>query len=93
MHRICGGVGFTKEYPVEKFYRDSKIGAIYEGTSNMQLSTIANSYADSTPAGLQAFFPQLAYASRPLQKAALDLSVVGLRAMTMDGYAVGHLHC
>ena len=38
---FCGGVGFTKEYPVEKFYRDSKIGAIYEGTSNMQLSTIA----------------------------------------------------
>ena len=38
---FCGGVGFTKEYPVEKFYRDAKIGSIYEGTSNMQLSTIA----------------------------------------------------
>jgi butyryl-CoA dehydrogenase/short/branched chain acyl-CoA dehydrogenase len=36
-----GGVGFTKEYPVEKFYRDAKIGKIYEGTSNMQLQTIA----------------------------------------------------
>lgn len=36
-----GGVGFTKEYPVEKLYRDAKIGKIYEGTSNMQLSTIA----------------------------------------------------
>ncbi len=36
-----GGVGFTKEYPVEKFYRDAKIGKIYEGTSNMQLGTIA----------------------------------------------------
>jgi len=36
-----GGVGFTKQYPVEKFFRDSKIGAIYEGTSNIQLSTIA----------------------------------------------------
>jgi len=36
-----GGVGFTKEYPAEKFYRDSKIGAIYEGTSNIQLETIA----------------------------------------------------
>ena len=36
-----GGVGFTKEYPAEKFYRDAKIGAIYEGTSNMQLQTIA----------------------------------------------------
>jgi short-chain 2-methylacyl-CoA dehydrogenase len=35
-----GGVGFTKEYGVEKFYRDAKIGAIYEGTSNIQLSTI-----------------------------------------------------
>eukprot|EP00475_Leptophrys_vorax_P021823 TRINITY_DN29655_c0_g1_i3.p1 TRINITY_DN29655_c0_g1~~TRINITY_DN29655_c0_g1_i3.p1 ORF type:complete len:414 (-),score=122.22 TRINITY_DN29655_c0_g1_i3:24-1094(-) len=37
-----GGVGFTKDYPVEKFYRDSKVGTIYEGTSNMQLQTIAN---------------------------------------------------
>ncbi|KAI6195549.1 Acdh-3 [Aphelenchoides fujianensis] len=36
-----GGVGFTKEYPVEKFYRDCKIGNIYEGTSNIQLNTIA----------------------------------------------------
>lgn len=36
-----GGVGFTREYPVEKFYRDCKIGAIYEGTSNIQLQTIA----------------------------------------------------
>ncbi|RCN37233.1 acyl-CoA dehydrogenase protein [Ancylostoma caninum] len=36
-----GGVGFTKEYPIEKFYRDSKIGTIYEGTSNIQLNTIA----------------------------------------------------
>ena len=46
--RICslavdlfGGNGFTREYPVEKFFRDSKIGQIYEGTSNMQLQTIA----------------------------------------------------
>jgi len=38
---FLGGVGFTKEYPVEKFYRDAKIGKIYEGTSNMQLQTIA----------------------------------------------------
>ncbi|KAG0229960.1 hypothetical protein BGX31_006017 [Mortierella sp. GBA43] len=36
-----GGIGFTREYPVEKFFRDSKIGAIYEGTSNIQLQTIA----------------------------------------------------
>jgi len=36
-----GGVGFTKDYPVEKFYRDVKIGCIYEGTSNIQLNTIA----------------------------------------------------
>lgn len=36
-----GGVGFTKDFPQEKFYRDVKIGSIYEGTSNMQLSTIA----------------------------------------------------
>jgi alkylation response protein AidB-like acyl-CoA dehydrogenase len=38
---LHGGYGFTKEYPVEKFYRDSKIGTIYEGTTNMQLQTIA----------------------------------------------------
>ena len=38
---VLGGVGFTKDYPVEKFYRDAKIGRIYEGTSNMQLLTIA----------------------------------------------------
>ena len=38
---LFGGYGFTREYPVEKLYRDSKIGAIYEGTSNMQLQTIA----------------------------------------------------
>ena len=38
---LFGGYGYTKEYPVEKFWRDSKIGKIYEGTSNMQLSTIA----------------------------------------------------
>ena len=36
-----GGIGFTKDFPVEKFYRDCKIGAIYEGTSNIQLNTIA----------------------------------------------------
>ena len=36
-----GGVGFTKEFLAEKFYRDAKIGTIYEGTSNMQLQTIA----------------------------------------------------
>ncbi|CAC5409525.1 ACADSB [Mytilus coruscus] len=36
-----GGVGFTKDYPIEKYYRDCKIGTIYEGTSNIQLNTIA----------------------------------------------------
>ena len=36
-----GGVGFTTEYPAEKFFRDAKIGSIYEGTTNMQLQTIA----------------------------------------------------
>ncbi len=41
MVEIHGGNGFTTEYPAEKFFRDSKIGQIYEGTSNMQLSTIA----------------------------------------------------
>ncbi|MCB9083782.1 MAG: acyl-CoA dehydrogenase [Bdellovibrionaceae bacterium] len=38
---LFGGNGFTKEYPVEKFWRDAKIGQIYEGTSNMQLQTVA----------------------------------------------------
>ena len=38
---LFGGYGYTREYPVEKFYRDAKIGTIYEGTSNMQLNTIA----------------------------------------------------
>ena len=38
---IYGGYGFVKDYPVEKYFRDSKIGKIYEGTSNMQLSIIA----------------------------------------------------
>jgi alkylation response protein AidB-like acyl-CoA dehydrogenase len=37
---IYGGYGFIKEFPAEKFYRDAKIGKLYEGTSNMQLLTI-----------------------------------------------------
>jgi len=37
---VYGGYGFVKDYPIEKFYRDAKIGSIYEGTSNMQLATI-----------------------------------------------------
>ena len=36
-----GGYGYVKDYPVEKLFRDAKIGQIYEGTSNMQLQTIA----------------------------------------------------
>ncbi len=36
-----GGLGFTKDCPAEKFYRDAKIGSIYEGTTNLQLQTIA----------------------------------------------------
>ena len=38
---LFGGYGYSREYPAEKFYRDAKIGVIYEGTSNMQLQTIA----------------------------------------------------
>jgi butyryl-CoA dehydrogenase/short/branched chain acyl-CoA dehydrogenase len=38
---VYGGYGFTRDYPVEKYWRDAKIGKIYEGTSNMQLQTIA----------------------------------------------------
>jgi len=45
---ILGGVGFTKDYPVEKLYRDAKIGRIYEGTSNMQRVTIAKALLDDT---------------------------------------------
>jgi alkylation response protein AidB-like acyl-CoA dehydrogenase len=38
---LFGGYGYVKDYPVEKLYRDAKIGQIYEGTSNLQLQTIA----------------------------------------------------
>ena len=48
--QLFGGVGYTKDYPVEKLYRDAKIGQIYEGTSNMQLQTIAKQMLTS---GLQ----------------------------------------
>jgi alkylation response protein AidB-like acyl-CoA dehydrogenase len=41
---VFGGYGFIKEFPAEKFYRDAKIGKIYEGTSNMQLQTIAKAF-------------------------------------------------
>ncbi|MGA7157254.1 MAG: acyl-CoA dehydrogenase [Acidobacteriaceae bacterium] len=44
---IHGGYGFVKDYPVEKLYRDAKIGTIYEGTSNMQLATIAKQVLQS----------------------------------------------
>ncbi len=44
---ILGGVGFTRDYPVEKLYRDAKIGRIYEGTSNIQRVTIAKALLDS----------------------------------------------
>ena len=44
---VLGGVGFTKDYPVEKLYRDAKIGRIYEGTSNMQRVTIAKALLDA----------------------------------------------
>ena len=46
---VLGGVGFTKDYPVEKLYRDAKIGRIYEGTSNMQRLTIYKELAKQTP--------------------------------------------
>jgi alkylation response protein AidB-like acyl-CoA dehydrogenase len=38
---LFGGYGYSREYPAEKYFRDAKIGVIYEGTSNMQLQTIA----------------------------------------------------
>jgi butyryl-CoA dehydrogenase/short/branched chain acyl-CoA dehydrogenase len=38
---VFGGSGFVRDFPAEKYYRDAKIGKIYEGTSNMQLATIA----------------------------------------------------
>ena len=43
---LFGGYGFVKDYPIEKLYRDAKIGRIYEGTSNMQLATIAKQVLD-----------------------------------------------
>lgn len=45
---LFGGYGYTREYPVEKYYRDAKIGKIYEGTSNMQLQTIAKQILGSS---------------------------------------------
>ncbi|EDO36861.1 predicted protein [Nematostella vectensis] len=44
-----GGVGFTKSYPIEKYYRDCKIGTIYEGTTNIQLNTIARELTEYLP--------------------------------------------
>jgi len=44
---IYGGYGFTKDYPVEKYWRDSKVGKIFDGTSNMQLDTIARLVLDA----------------------------------------------
>jgi alkylation response protein AidB-like acyl-CoA dehydrogenase len=44
---VFGGVGFTKDYPIEKLYRDAKIGRIYEGTSNMQRMTIAKALLEN----------------------------------------------
>ena len=52
---IYGGYGFIKEFPAEKFYRDAKIGKLYEGTSNMQLQTIfkmIDSESSRTPIGV-----------------------------------------
>jgi alkylation response protein AidB-like acyl-CoA dehydrogenase len=46
---LFGGYGFVKDYPVEKLYRDAKIGQIYEGTSNLQLQTIARQILEQTP--------------------------------------------
>ncbi len=43
---VFGGIGYTRDCPAEKFYRDAKIGQIYEGTSNMQLATIARNLLD-----------------------------------------------
>ena len=44
---LFGGYGYTKDYPVEKFYRDAKIGTIYEGTSNMQLRRSRRGWSSS----------------------------------------------
>lgn len=48
---VYGGYGFVKDYPVEKYYRDAKIGKIYEGTSNMQLATIGKLVLSGTKRG------------------------------------------
>src|SRR5690606_21400829 len=48
---LYGGYAFTREYPVEQLYRDSKIGTIYEGTTNMQLQTIAKYMLREQPGG------------------------------------------
>ena len=46
--QLFGGYGYVKDYPVEKLYRDAKIGQIYEGTSNLQLQTIAKQILGAT---------------------------------------------
>ena len=46
---MLGGVGFTKDLGVEKYFRDSKIGQIYEGTTNTQLQTIAKKLIQQYP--------------------------------------------
>ncbi len=46
---IYGGYGFTREYPVEKYFRDQKVGQIYEGTTNMQLAVIAKQILGKLP--------------------------------------------
>ncbi len=46
MLELCGGIGFMKDFGIEKYYRDAKIGAIYEGTSNIQLHTLAKFVKD-----------------------------------------------
>src|SRR5258708_15400392 len=48
---IYGGYGFTKDYPVEKYWRGAKIGKIYPGTSDMQPSTLATPFLGQLPCG------------------------------------------
>ncbi len=87
-----GGVGFTKEYPVEKLFRDSKIGKIYEGTSNMQLAT-PRSCARPTPAGERSSERSLGtrcHAPRATRSATVPRSPW---RVTPDGLLERHGHC
>ena len=65
---LFGGYGYTTEYPVEKYYRDAKIGKIYEGTSFMQLSTIAKILLSRVTNPMNDLFLRKPAGARPFER-------------------------